>query len=205
MAEFVFENKEGSNRKKSKMPSWMPWAIGGAGLAVVALLLSNKKSEDATMYVTDGYPDNSVDTQAQLQNYSDIISGSTESMLNSYYADMQSYLTATTNDLTASINEQLNQVRQEQSAINTRLDIEGGFPVETAKRAKFATGIYGSYDEAAKALNLIQQGGLPLAKIQREGNSFRVVGEASTPNAANEVMNQVRSAGLAKVTYVNVV
>lgn len=204
MAEFLFENKEGS-RKKSKMPSWMPWAIGGAGLAVVSLLLSNKKSEDATMYVTDGYPDNSVDTQAQLQNYSDIISGSTESMLNSYYADMQSYLTATTNDLTASINSELNEIRQEQNAINTRLDHSTTTTTTTPRNYQFSTGTYTSWEAAAKALDYVQRNHGPNVNIVKEGQYYRVVGQSSNATAANHVITGIKNKGLASVGYVNVV
>jgi hypothetical protein len=126
MAEFEMQSGGGSSpgggpapssRKKGfKVDKTIIYVVG-AVVIVIFLLIKGKSNTQAQetpaeTYITDGYPDNNVNTQAQLSNFQDIMTGQVDATLNGFSADLNSEL----NQLKIDIGEQNKALNDKTSA-----------------------------------------------------------------------------------------
>jgi hypothetical protein len=132
-----FEHVGGGERKSSpkfKLNKKNIVLYGGVLLVVlfvVTKVLGRKpqSAETQTIMTDDGMPSNSVDTQAQLDNFSSIMEGYVEQSMNQLYSEVGMSIGQALNDqkqynteMVNSLTQQYNELKNEQEKLNVSLE-----------------------------------------------------------------------------------
>jgi hypothetical protein len=195
MAEFDFDLGGKNGIFKNKW--FMIGAVGAVGLGGYALMKKSSASssaEEEVVYVDENYPSplNNVDTQASLQNFSDIMLGQMDAGMNAMYNDVMNELKTVQTDIGESTQQSIDQALDE-------------YQKETHWNGDLSTGTYGNREYAQKVAGILATDynakDVQVVPDHLGSGRYRVQGQFYTPARALEIANRIKQRGLAKLVY----